>query len=333
MYRSYPELLAAAMECVKMCRVEKNEKVVVYTDSEMNAAIFEAFYSACVAIGCDVVLIRALGRKALQDPPETAIEAMKNADMVFDIASRSWSDYAPASTAICDTGTRVLQILVPEETLIERPPHPDILRRPGIAAELMEGVEEVRITTPEGTDLRAKRGHRPLDLARGFVCEPGKWDSYGVISLAYSPIEEDVHGVMYMNGPMLMQPEHVYVAKEPIKVEIEAGRIVDIEATHGDARIFDNWMRSFDDPNVYYISHLGFGLDPRATVDDSDPAALESINGAIVLGFGSNVSPFLGGTRHAKGHMDCVLMNGAMMLDGRTILADGRFAEDTGLAG
>ena len=332
-YRNYPELFSAALKCVKMCCVKQNEKVVVYTDSEMNASIFEAFYMACVAIGCDVILIRALGRKALQDPPETAIEAMKNADMVFDIASKSWSDYAPASTAVCDTGTRILQILVPEQTLLDRPPDPDIFARSDIAAELMEGVKDIRVTSADGTDLRAKRGVRPLDLARGFVREPGKWDSYGVICLAYSPIEEDVHGVIYMNGPMLMQPEHVYVTREPIKAEIEAGRIVNIAATHPDAKIFDNWMRSFNDPNVYYISHLGFGLDPRAKVDSSDPAALESIDGSIVLGFGSNVSPFLGGDRHAEGHMDCVLMNGTMTLDGRKILIDGQFAEDTGLAG
>ena len=219
MYQNYPELFSAASECMKMCRVRQSEKVVVYTDSEMNPAIFEAFYTACVAIGCDVILIRALGRKALQDPPKTAIEAMKNADMVFDIASKSWSDYAPASTAVCNTGTRILQILVPEETLIDRPPDPDIFARSDIAAKLMEGVEDIRVTSADGTDLRAKRGSRPLDLARGYVRDPGKWDSYGVISLAYSPIEEDVHGVIYLNGPMLMQPEHVYVTGEPIKAE------------------------------------------------------------------------------------------------------------------
>ncbi len=123
-----------------------------------------------------------------------------------------------------------------------------------------------------------------------------------------------------------------YMSLEEVRAEIEAGKIVDIAATHPDAKIFDNWMRSFNDPNVYYISHLGFGLDPRATVDSSDPAALESIDGSIVLGFGSNVSPTLGGDRHAKGHMDCVLMNATMTLDDRKILIDGKFSEDTGLA-
>lgn len=326
----FPELFRAALESVERCRVKADEKVVVYTDSEKNPAVVEAWYAASLATGADVTLIRAAARFPETDPPEVALDAMRSADMVFDLASNTWL-YAPGLPGILEAGTRVLQVLVPERSIIDRPPHPDILWRADVAEEFTKGTQEVHITSELGTDLRASRGDRPWTVQRGFVWESGQWDSYGVCMANFAPIEESVNGVVYFNGPVILFPQYAYTTKTPIRAVVQAGRIVDIDTSHPEAQTFDRWIRQFDDPNVYLVAHVGFGFDPRADLESFDLAAWESYYGGVMVAFGANATPVLQGSHMAKGHMDGILLNANFALDGAAIIRNGEFVEETGL--
>ena len=326
----FPELFRAAMESVRRCQVRADERVVVYTDSEKNPAVVEAWYTAALATGADVTLIRATGRFPETDPPEVALEAMRSADMVFDLASNTWL-YAPGLPPILEAGTRILQVLVPERSIIDRPPTDDILWRADISEQLTAGRQEIHITSSLGTDLRGRRGDRPWHAQRGYVWESGQWDSYGVCMINCAPVEETVEGVVYFNGPMILFPQYCYTTKTPIRIEVEAGRIVQIDTDHEDARVFDRWIRQFDDPNLYLVAHLGFGFDPRADLESFDLAAWESYYGGVLVAFGANAAPQLGGSHHAKGHMDGILVEANFTLDGVPIIENGEFVESTGL--
>lgn len=327
----FPELLKAALDSVERCQVRPDEKVVIYTDSEKNPALVEAWYAACVARGCDVTLVRATARFPETDPPEAALAAMRHADMVFDLASNTWL-YAPGLPPILETGTRVLQVLVPERSVIDRPPHPDILWRADVAEQLTAGANEIHVTSELGTDLRAERRGRPWHAQRGFVWEPGQWDSYGVCMINCAPVEETVEGVIFFNGPMILFPQYCYTTKRPIKAEVREGRIVHIETDHDEAETFDRWARQFDDPNVYLVAHIGFGFDPRADLETFDLAGWESYYGGVVVAFGANATPTLQGSHAAKGHMDGILLQANLSLDGTPVLVDGAFTEESGLA-
>lgn len=326
----FPELFRAALASVERCRVEADEKVVVYTDSEKNPALVEAWYAAALSTGADVTLVRATARFPETDPPEVALDAMRSADMIFDLASNTWL-YAPGLPGILQAGARILQVLVPERSIIDRPPHPDILWRADLAEKLTEGSREVHITSELGTDLRGERGDRPWHVQRGFVWRSGQWDSYGVCMANFAPIEESVNGVVYFNGPMILFPQYTYTTRTPIRAVVEEGRIVDIDTSHQEARVFDRWIRQFDDPNVYLVAHLGFGLDPRADLESFDLAAWESFYGGVMVAFGANATPNLQGSHPAKGHMDGILLGADLALDGRPIIRKGEFVEETGL--
>lgn len=326
----FPELFRAALNSVELCRVKPDENVVVYTDSEKNPAVVEAWYSACIARGCDASLVRATARFPETSPPATAVQAMTEADIVFDLASNTWL-YSPVLPGILDSGTRILQVLVPERSIIDRPPDPDILWRADVSEALTEGTQEIHVTTPEGTDLHATRRDRPWHAQRGHVWEAGQWDSYGVCMINCAPVEETVHGVIYFNGPMILFPQYCYTTKQPIRAEVEEGRIVKIDTDHDEARTFDRWIRQFDDPNVYVVAHMGFGFDPRADLDTFDLAGWESYYGGAVVAFGANAIPLLKGSHMAKGHMDGILLNADLTLDGRPVLSGGEFTEASGL--
>ncbi len=326
----FPELFKAGLESVQRCEVKAHEQVVVYADSERNPAIVEAWYTAATATGADVTLIRATARFPEIDPPSAAIKAMSAADIVFDLASNTWL-YAPSLPSVLESGTRVLQVLVPERSIIDRPPHPDILWRADVAEELTHGTDKIHITSRLGTDLRARRGDRPWHAQRGFVWEAGQWDSYGVCMINCAPIEESVEGVIYFNGPMILFPQYCYTTAVPIRAEVEAGRIVRIDTGHEEARTFDKWIRQFDDSNVYLVAHIGFGFDPRADLESFDLAAWESFYGGVVVAFGANNTPTLQGSHPAKGHMDGILLEANLALDGTPIIENGEFVASSGL--
>ena len=76
---------------------------------------------------------------------------------------------------------------------------------------------------------------------------------------------------------------------------------------------------------------FGFGFDPRADLESFDLAAWGSYYGGVVVAFGANTAPQLGGDISATGHMDGILLEANLTLDGVPIIANGEFVESTGL--
>jgi len=325
------ELLPVALRSVRLCRVRPEEKVVVYTDTSTDEAIPAAWYAACVAEGCDVILIRGQAREVETDPPLSAIAAMTEADVVFDIPSVD-DGYAPSLPAILASGTRVLQILLPRESVIERAPDPENSWRADASELLMKDASEIRVTTPEGTDLRAMLAKdRPLDVARGYVREAGEWDSYGTDLIAAAPIEGSVHGTIVFNGPLILFPQFAFSPRAPIRVEVVEGRITEMAVNDEDGRKLEWWFAQWDDPNAYVFSHVGWGLDPRADLSIYELTAWESYEGGVMVAFGSNTGGALRGEVQSQAHMDGILLGASLWLDDLQILEGGKFTEASGL--
>jgi 2,5-dihydroxypyridine 5,6-dioxygenase len=327
----FPELVRAASTALRNCKVTPDERVVIYTDSGGPAAQSEALYLAATSMGCDAVLVMAYPRFALLDPPEPAVEAMKAADVVFDLASNTWSDYAPAITKICEAGTRVLQVMVPPRSFVERFPTDEILLRVERFGEICNSAQEMRVLGPHGTDFSFARGTLPLDRGRGLVDKPGTWDSYGVFSISFTPAPGSVNGILVFNGPLSLLPQHTFITPSPIRTELRDGRVVKIEEDSEEASLFIRWIEQFDDEGVYEFSHVGAGVDERVDLGVVDVTAWESLLGAVVVGIGASSNVGLQGGKYALGHMDATLMESTLVVDGRTVIEAGRFTADSGI--
>jgi 2,5-dihydroxypyridine 5,6-dioxygenase len=328
----FADLFQAAQQTVALCEVKPTENVVIYSDTRQNPVLAEAFHTACVAIGADVSLIRALHRFPETDPPPAAVAAMKAADMVFDLASESWF-YAECTPSILATGTRMLLFVdVLEENIVARPPDREVYERAARAARMLQQGQEFRVTTPEGSDFTCRRGDRRAKSQKGFVNRPGEHDLYSNTTIAFAPPETEAEGVLYLNGPQILYPQYTYMVKEPVRIEVERGQIVHIDDSHEDGRIFRHWIEQFDDPNVYTIAHFGFSLDHRARdLSRYDLSVWESYYGGVLVAFGANDSAGLGGNTRAKGHSDSMLLHASFYVDGKPLIIDGEFTEESGL--
>jgi 2,5-dihydroxypyridine 5,6-dioxygenase len=328
----FPELFRAALDVATKCDIKPDENVVIYTDSERNPAVVEAFYAAAVALGCDPVVVRGLARFPETSPSPAAVKACVEADILFELSSNDWL-YSPAMLDVLGSKTRVLMALLPERSIIDRPPDPRYTWRVPVAEKLVGDKTRIKITTPEGTEIYADRGSRPWHGQMGYANRSGHFDLYGTCMINCAPIEESVNGVVYYNGLMILygNPEYLYKIETPVKTVVENGTITTIDTSTEDGRKFDRWIKQFDDPNAYIVSHLGFGFDPRCDVNNFDLAAWESYEGGVLVAFGANNTPTLQGSHGSKGHMDGILFNATLQIDDVVILRDGEFTPESGL--
>jgi 2,5-dihydroxypyridine 5,6-dioxygenase len=327
----FAEMVKTATSLLERCKVRPDEEVVVYTDTGGDASLSEAIQIAATNMGCDTTVVIGTPRFALLDPSGAAVEAMKRADIVFDLASATWSDYALAIQHIVDAGTRVLQVMLPARAFVERPPTDEILGRVARLGEIFDAGTEMRVNSLSGTDLTFARGDLPLDPGRGLVDRPGSWDSCGVFSQTFAPAPGTVNGTLVFDGPLTLLPQYRFVTRRPIVTQIRDDRLVSIEEDHREAKLLARWFESFDDEGVYLFSHAGAGVDHRAHTEIVDVNGWESILGAVVFGIGASSNVNFKGNRFATGHMDGVLLDASLEIDGAPVIEDGRFTDACGV--
>jgi 2,5-dihydroxypyridine 5,6-dioxygenase len=327
----FQDLLKGAAAACQHSKVSKTETAVVYTDSAKDRTLVDAFLAAATLYAGEAVLVTTERRPPQTEPPAAAVEALANADVVFDATSNSWL-YTKATSRIIGSGTRMLQVLVNAAGVVARPPDEAVIRRLGPAAKLLDNAKSLRVVSSIGTDLTIARGTRPTHGQAGFVDKPSTWDSFGTGMVNFSPPEDGANGMLVLNGTVHFSAHHDIVVNEPVRVRVESGRIVDVEQDGLDSRNVAAWLAEVGDPNMYTIAHVGFGLDHRSRIFGGDPMGWEGYLGGIILAFGANISPQLGGKNPARGHMDNVVHQHDLFIDGVKVIAAGKFTSASGLA-
>ena len=327
MERQFAELFASARQTMQFCAVKPNENVVVFRDTGTRQALADAFHSAALATGAEVTIVSITTRPgSLHNPTEPAIKALMEADVAFDLASHAWL-YTDATNRILNAGTRMLQVLVGVDTVIARPPTAEIAARERISRELLEKADKFRITSDLGTDITLRRGDRPVHTQGGFVDRPGDWDSYGVFLAAFAPPETEADGVLVVDGTLFLPSDIKQTTEAPIRTRVEHGRLVDVDTSTAQGRLMSEWLAAWKDPNSYVIAHTGFGLDERAKFEAPDS---ESYLAGVNVAFGANNIPQLKGQTVCKSHLDIVLRNVNVELDGKTVIEGGQFVDGLG---
>lgn len=250
----YIELFEAAVQTCRACKITPQEKAVVYTDTTKNELLADAFYNACVATGAETTMVISKAYMVpLQDPSSVAVAAMESADIVFDLATQPWL-YTESTNRIIGGGTRMLQVLADENSIIHRPPTEEISARADILAPKLRG-DTIHIYSNLGTDLTVKRQGRPVHWQDGRVINPGDWDSLAVIVAAFAPPETEAEGVIMLNGPIYLSPKLNFHVDTPVRFVIKKGRIV--EVTGGkEANIINRYFDDFGDPNEIGRAHV-----------------------------------------------------------------------------
>lgn len=316
------ELINSARKCLELSGVKSGDKVVIWTDVKKDIEFNQAFFGAILSLDAEPLLILGTSTTKMNvPPPDIAMDALKQADMVLDLASASWL-YTPAYASILNSGVPVLQVISSRDAIIDRIPIRETGENAKRISRFMKESKEIRITSDLGTDLKIIEPGRAWVHFVGYIERPDHiYDSLPVCGTFLYPKVGTSNGVVVVDGPITFP---VYgVPEEPIKFTVKNGKIVKIDGGR-DARNTEASLESLNDSNSYLLAHIGFGLDPRVRGASLNMVEAESKEGVINVAFGSSVLPLGGGDVTAKIHLDALLPDANMIVDDVLIIDKGK---------
>jgi len=249
-----------------------------------------------------------------------ALAAMKEADLVIDLV---FLLFTPAQREVLKSGTRMLLAYEPPEILARVMPSLDDRRRVLAARDAYLAGKEIRVTSAAGTDLRARVGDYPITAEYGFVDEPGRWDHWPSGFVARVPNEGTANGTVVLAPGDIVLPFKSYI-QSPVRLSVEDGMICRIEGGL-DAEFLEQYVRDFEEPDAFAVSHLGWGLQPKArwtSLGLYDKHATVGMEARAFYGnFLFSTGPSL--KRKTRCHLDIPMRNCSFSIDGVPMTVDG----------
>jgi 2,5-dihydroxypyridine 5,6-dioxygenase len=323
-YGRVAELLPVALKALQEGNLQPGERVVVYTDSKKSRDIVDAFIGALSILRADLSVVMTFPyRTSHEERSPMVVNQLKEATTLIDLPSTGWI-YARGYSEILESGTRILTNMVDLDSCLHMAPIDETILRARRSQDLINRADSMRVSRDGSTDFTASISGRGGQGQTGTLPrDPGGWDNFPSAQAAAAPLEDSLEGTLVMRpGDIFATLKHVL--KEPVTLTFRGGRIVDIQGG-ADAALLRDWLAAWEDPKSYIVSHLGWGCDHRAEVASNQLMEWESFGGNVMIAFGSNDGRFLGGTTHARSHLDVILFGCDFALDGAPVLRQGAF--------
>ena len=291
----------------------------------MSDNIKTALMAGLNAAGAEPLLLTMTTRRlANQEVPELIAKAMKDADAIIPVTSISMV-HTNAMKGALEAKKRLLgMILMTEDLILRTWPKTveelsDLKNRTQKLAQMIDATKKARITSPQGTDLTLEVGKHKSIWNYGVVEELGKLEFLPGGQTATCPNEGTANG-QYVLDVSTGFPNYRLV-RNPITVIVKNGKAVEIKGGQ-DAEAFRNYFESFNDSGVFHIAELGTGTNPKCIFTGN---ALEDERkaGSVRVALGTDV--MLGGSHKTKTHVDGMMGQITLDLDGQVPIKDGKF--------
>ncbi len=250
------------------------------------------------------------------EPPGPIAAAMAAADVVLAPTLQSLSHTA-ARRAATEKGTRIATLPGATEEMLARVMSADMqgLRRKGAAiAGMLTAGSEARITCANGSDLRLGLGDRAGIPDAGDLTGRGAFGNLPCGEGFISPIEGSAEGRLVVDGTIAA----IGRVAEPVELIIEAGQLV--AATGADGRRLMELLTAHGDDGTN-VAELGIGTNEKAILT-GNLLEDEKILGTCHVAFGASAA--IGGTVQVPVHIDCVVLEPDVAVDGQALVRGGR---------
>lgn len=313
--------LEGAHKIIKVCaKVQPHEKVLILTDTK-TVRVGELVAIAALEITEDTVLAVFTPRNAHgEEPPSHIASAMRDADVVVMPLTYSMT-HASATKEARKNGARIVSMGDFNVRMLENggieADFLEIAKVVDQVAEVFTRGKKVRVTTRQGTRLRIDISGRSGHSEPGFSHKPGSISSPPNIEANVGPLEGSTEGTLIVDGS-IPHPALGVVTK-PISITVREGKVVEIDGGI-QAEKLHCILGNMEDPNMYNIAELGIGLNPCSVISGS-MLEDEGAYGTCHIGIGDNTS--FGGSVKAKSHIDLIIRDPTIEIDGTTVQENG----------
>ena len=331
-------------EQFRACDVQPGETAVLLYEAAANPLIVETARLALESTGAAVaevrmptpanpgpVPIRSTGASVALAGHRAAVAALAAADFVVDCTAEGLL-HAPELGEILAGGGRVLMISAEHPENAERWPHdPSLADRVARGVALLEAAELMAVTSAAGTDLRVSLAGAVRAGSHGWCTDPGTIAHWpGGLVLAF-PAARTVNGTVVLAPGDINLTFKEYV-REPVTLRIVDDYVVSIDGEGHDAALMASYLASFEEPDAYAVSHVGWGMNPGARWEALAMWDKADLNGTELRAFAGNVVYSTGANetagRFCRGHFDLPMRNCTVTLDGEAVVTEGRLRAD-----
>lgn len=307
--------------------VKPGENVVITADTASDQRVVDVTAAAAFAAGANPVVIRyATSSTSAAEPPAPIAAAVAAADVWIEY-QLGYIMHSNAFRAALANGARYINLTGMDVQMlvdtVARVDYAEVTELGWALVRLIEKADEIRITSPAGTDVTAKIGGRPINLRGLPATQPGQSVMLSG-QISFNPLEETQNGTVVFDGGA-WPPNELGLLASPIHCTVENGVITDITGPGTDAAVFANWMASHDDPNMYRLAHWSLGFNPGVPQLTGRIVEDERVFGTVEFGMGTKGAWIGGEPWEAAAHTDASMNLPSIFLDGEPLEVDGRY--------
>jgi leucyl aminopeptidase (aminopeptidase T) len=249
-------------------------------------------------------------------------ERMAAVDVSIAITNRSLS-HTDARQNACRAGARVasmpgfaVRMFAPDGPM--NADYTEVQRITVPVAQRLTQAKEAYVRSTVGTDIHMSLAGREAIADTGLFVSKGSFGNLPAGDGFIAPLEGTAE------GQLVVEPGWARGLTELMTIRFHQGVVVEIM---GGAAVGDNLRRmlGFDGGELVSerrnLAELGVGTNPKARASESTLEA-EKVMGTVHIAIGDNAH--IGGAVTADLHMDFVLPHTELVLDGETVMADGK---------
>jgi leucyl aminopeptidase (aminopeptidase T) len=321
--------------------VKRGDNVLILSDTAHDPRVWQAVMGICQELGAETTLALFERRPAdYYDPPPAVCEAMMKSDVNVLLAStgmlHSAANFRAMQAripAICIDGGMTLEQL--QSGAITEDMKKVAERKHFVAKNVFgSNAKQCRVTSRYGTDFvysvkdRITFPPMPTDSFDPYkIIDFGKDENregglyyylFPTGEFNVAPVEGTANGKLVIDLTM----HHIGRIYEPIALTVKDGRVIDI-AGGADARILRDYLIEYGDENAYMCpAEASVGVNAKAVVRGIQRED-KNILGTLHFGLGTNID--VGGSIKSKIHLDGVILEPTLYVDGVKKIDNGKF--------
>lgn len=317
-YMRNPALTQIARRlAVENAQLQPGEKVCIITDTEA-VRLAETFADAISTLDAEPVMVVMIPRiEHGQEVSEIVAAAMENSDLVFQVVSHAIT-HTQATKRALRGGARVLVLRGLTEDLMLRgainADYKQIAAQCAQLSLLLNNASQAHVKTDRGTDLLMSLEGRQSSVLDGVLKGPGSFCAMPDGETAISPVEGTSRGILVIEGTM----DGIGIVDKPIRMIVENGKVISIEGERSAFQL-QNIVQNAGE-NATNIAEFAIGTNPEARLI-GNMAEDKKIAGSAHIALGDN--SVLGGVVESTIHLDGLLLNPTVTLDGKTVVDAG----------
>lgn len=312
------KLESAARTALETClAVKPGETVLVITD-EPTREIGTAIWRVAKSMNTEAMLTEMISRQRDGEEPPAPIAALMAASSVVLCPTSKSLTHTAARREACAHGARIATLPGITTDMMIRCLNADynaIATRSKKLATVLESGDEIHVTSPAGTDIRLRRGDRRAIPNTGLYHNPGEGGNLPAGETYFAPIEGGAQGIVVFEAAVA----GIGKIKKPIRLVVQNG--IAVEITGGaEAQKLNDLINPLGTA-ARNVAELGIGTNDQAKITGVILED-EKVLGTVHLALGDNMS--MGGTVAVPSHVDGLILQPTVYLDGQMIMNAGR---------